>query len=452
MKPKVLVVDDDEGVRYTIAGILEEHDTEVLVASCAAEALALLDVRADAMPSLVITDIRMPGMDGLALLDAIQERPSPPKVVVITAHGSERTAVDAVKRGAYDYFRKPFEIDEMLAVVDRALDSARLQATNEQLRGELALARSMVFESPAMKRLAVLVGRVAPRDVTVLIRGESGTGKERLAEAIVAASERASAPFVRFNCAALNPELIDAELFGHAKGAYTGAHQSRLGLLREAEGGTIFLDEIGELAGPAQAKLLRVLQERQVRPVGDSRPISIDVRVLAATHRNLEEDVEAKRFREDLYYRLKVVTLTLPPLRDRPEDIPLLTKHFLRTSGERMGLGPIHPTPQLLAHVQGRQWPGNIRELLNEIESLVALSDDGELDLSTLSPSAGGHDLPSSRASAVPGGTLKAKIAAFERQLLVDAIARADGNRSEAARALGIGRATLHDKLSKHGL
>ena len=298
MKPRVLIVDDDEGVRYTIAGILEDHDVDVTQASGGEEALAILDGDPADMPGLVITDLRMPGMSGLELIDAIAARPDPPKVVLITAHGSERMAVDAVKRGAYDYFRKPFEMDELLAVVDRALESVRLRAENERLQGEVALGRTMVFASAPMRRLAVLVRRVAPRDVTVLIRGESGTGKEKLAEAIVEASKRAHGPFVRFNCAALSPELADAELFGHAKGAYTGAHRARAGLFREADGGTIFLDEVGELAPKAQAKLLRVLQEREVRPVGDDRPISVDVRVLAATHRDLESMIGDRTFHD----------------------------------------------------------------------------------------------------------------------------------------------------------
>lgn len=446
MKPRVLVVDDDDGVRYTISGILEDQDVEVDQASSADEALAILDGDPERQPGLVITDLRMPGMDGLTLLDRITSRPDPPKVVLITAHGCERLAVDAVKRGAYDYFRKPFEMDELLAVVDRALESARQRVRNEALEGELALRHTMVFVSAQMRRLAVLVRRVSPRDVTVLIRGESGTGKEKLAEAIVAASRRASGPFVRFNCAALSPELADAELFGHAKGAYTGAHRARAGLFREADGGTIFLDEVGELAPVAQAKLLRVLQEREVRPVGDDRPVSVDVRVLAATHRDLEAEVAAGSFREDLYYRLKVVSLELPPLRDRPDDIPVLAESFLRSASERMGLPSIPPTPELVSALVGRPWPGNVRELANEIDSLVALSDQGELDLSTLDGSSMASKPPSA------AGTLKERMDAFERQLLEEALATANGNRTEAARALGIGRATLHDKLRKHGL
>lgn len=446
MKPRVLIVDDDEGVRYTIAGILEEQDVDVRQAAGGEEALAMLDAAPHEAPQLVITDLRMPGMDGMELLTRLRERPDPPRVVMITAHGTERMAVEAVKRGAYDYFRKPFDLDELVTVVERALESARLQVTNERLEGELALARTMVFASPSMSRLATLVRRVAPRDITVLIVGESGTGKERLAEAIVRASRRSTGPFVRFNCAALSPELADAELFGHAKGAYTGAHRDRAGLFREAHGGTIFLDEVGELAGPAQAKLLRVLQEREVRPVGDDRPVAVDVRVLAATHRDLAAEVESGRFREDLFYRLKVVTLSIPPLRDRPEDIAVLARAFLDDAAERFEAGPLTIPPELLSTLATRRWPGNVRELKNEIESLVALSENGVLEIEptqgdrSASPKQGG------------GATLRERMDAFERGVLAEAMAAADGNRTEAARALGIGRATLHDKLRKHGL
>ena len=270
MKPRALVVDDDDGVRFTLRSILKKADLHVDEVPSGEAALEKLD--ADEF-HLVITDLRMPGIDGIQLLRRIRERPKAPRVILITAHGSERHAVEAMKLGAYDYFRKPFEIDELLAVVQRAVESIRLTNENERLASEANLARFLVFESPAMSRLAVLVNRVAPRDVTVLITGESGTGKERVAEALVRASMRARRPFVRFNCAALTADLAEAELFGHAKGAFTGAARSRPGLFREADGGTLLLDEVGELDAKIQAGLLRVLQEGEVRPVGEERPI-----------------------------------------------------------------------------------------------------------------------------------------------------------------------------------
>lgn len=442
MTPKILIVDDDEGVRFTLRGLLEDAGFEVGEADSGESALALLD---ETTFHLVVTDLRMPGMDGLELLSRIRARPGAPRVILITAHGSERAAVEAMKSGAYDYFRKPFEPDELLAVVRRAVESILLSADKERLEAELHLARSMVFTSEAMKHLAVLVARAAPKEVTVLIGGESGTGKERLAEAIVRASRRKDAPFVRFNCAAITPELAEAELFGHSKGAFTGAQRARAGLFREADGGTIFLDEIGELDLRTQAKLLRVLQEGEVRPVGEDRPVRVDVRIIAATHRDLERMVREGAFREDLFYRLKVVQLTVPPLRDRPEDIPVLARHFLDEYAARFGAGPFSLDAALLARLTAYRWPGNVRELQNAIESLVALSPPDRLDPSLL-PSEGPGIEPGPRA------TLEERLLAYERGLLVSAIDAADGNRTEAAKALGIGRATLYEKLKKHGI
>ncbi len=441
MTPRILVVDDDAAVRFTLRGILEDAGFSVDEAGDGAAALAKM--RGESGYHLVLSDLRMPGMDGLTLLERVREAPNPPRVILITAHGSERAAVEAMKRGAYDYFRKPFEPDELLSVVERAVESVRLSADNERLAAELMLSRSLVFAAPAMKQLAVLAQRAASKDVTVLITGESGTGKERLAEALVRGSARAARPFVRFNCAAITPELAEAELFGHSKGAFTGAIRSRSGLFREAHTGTLFLDEIGELDLRTQAKLLRVLQEGEVRPVGEDRPIAVDVRILAATHRNLEQGVREGAFREDLLYRLKVVQLTMPPLRDRPEDIGMLATHFLSEYAERFGSGPFTVSDALRERLTSYRWPGNVRELSNAIESLVALSPADELDL-TLLPS----DAPGSAPG--PSATLEERLAAYERGLLVAALESAHGNRTEAAKQLGIGRATLYEKLRKY--
>jgi DNA-binding NtrC family response regulator len=438
---RVLVADDDPGLRYTLREILESEGLAVEEAANGADALARFETRP---APLVVTDLRMPGLDGMALLRALMARPHPPRVVLITAHGSERQAVEAMKAGAHDYFRKPFEPDELLAVVRRALEAVRLADENERLAGELALSRTMVFASEPMRRLAVLVGRVAPRDVTVLVSGESGTGKERVAEAIVQASRRAARPFVRFNCAALTPELAEAELFGHTRGAFTGATRARPGLFGEADGGTILLDEVGELAAGAQAKLLRVLQEGEIRAVGEERTRKVDVRVLAATHRDLAEEVRGGRFREDLFYRLDVVHLRVPPLRERPEDVPVLARHFLARFAERFGVPALRAGEALVHHLAGRPWPGNVRELEHAIERLVALSPPDGLDLSLL-PGAGADDAR----GALP---LRERVQAYERGLVVEALREARGNRSEAARRLGVSRVTLHDKLRRYGL
>jgi DNA-binding NtrC family response regulator len=439
---RVLVVDDDPGVRYTLREILSSEGLLVDEAADGAEALLRLEARP---APLVVTDLRMPGMDGMELLRRLAARSPAPRVVVITAHGSERQAVEAMKAGAFDYFRKPFETEELLAVVRRAVETARLAHENERLEGELALSRSMVFASEPMRRLAVLVARVAPRDVTVLLVGESGTGKERVAEAIVHASRRADRPFVRFNCAALAPGLAEAELFGHARGAFTGATRARPGLFREADGGTLLLDEVGELDPSAQAKLLRVLQEGEVRAVGEERTRAVDVRVIAATHRDLAADVRAGRFREDVFYRLDVVTLRIPPLRERPEDVPVLARHFLDRFARRFGVATLHAPQALLDRLAGHAWPGNVRELENAIEALVALSPPDGLDLALL-PGAAGAD------RTVEPLTLKERVQAYERGLVVEALRGAGGNRSEAARRLGVSRVTLHDKLRRYGL
>ncbi len=444
MNARVLVVDDDPGVRYTLREILESSRLEVAEAADGVEALE----RFEAAPCpLVITDLRMPRMDGMELLRRLAARSPAPRVVVITAHGSERQAVEAMKAGAYDYFRKPFDNDELLAVVSRAVEAVRLTAENERLAGELALSRTMVFASPAMSRLASLVARVAPRDVTVLLTGESGTGKERVAEAIVRASRRSDRPFVAFNCAALTPELAEAELFGHVKGAFTGAIRARPGLFGEADGGTILLDEVAELAASTQGKLLRVLQEGEVRPVGEERSRKVDVRVLAATHRDLKERVARGEFREDLLYRLDVVHLRVPPLRERPEDVPVLARHFLERFADRFGVRPLHVPPGLFERLAAHPWPGNVRELENALENLVALSENGELDLGLL-PSSGAEVARSTPATML----LKPRVEAYERGLIGEALRAARGNRSEAARLLGISRVTLHDKLKKHAL
>jgi two-component system response regulator HydG len=389
-------------------------------------------------------------MDGMELLRRLLARAPAPRVVLITAHGSERQAVEAMKAGAWDYFRKPFENEELLAVVRRAVEAVRLASENERLTGELALSASMVFASESMRRLAQLVARVAPRDVTVLVSGESGTGKERVAEALWRASRRAARPFVRFNCAALTPELAEAELFGHVRGAFTGAVRARLGLFGEADQGTLLLDEVDELAPEAQAKLLRVLQDGEVRAVGEDRSRQVDVRVIAATHRDLRERVARGAFREDLFYRLNVVTLRVPPLRERPEDVPVLARFFLMRFAQRFGVTDVPASEELLDRLARYTWPGNVRELEHALESLVALSPDGALDLSLL-PGVPVPGAPTALGQPTTLG-LKQRMEAYERGLVVEALRAARNNRSEAARALGISRVTLHDKLRKYGL
>jgi two-component system response regulator HydG len=447
MKPTVLVVDDEAAVRYTLRAILEEEELDVVEA---ADGLAALEIIDRGGIELVLTDLRMPRMDGMALLTELAQRPGSPRVIMITAHGSERLAVEAIKHGALDYFAKPFEADEIARVVTRSLETVRLSEENRALRAELALRRFMVFESPAMRRVAGLVERVAARDITVLITGESGTGKELVARAIVKASARAAKPYVQFNCAALPRELAEAELFGHTRGAFTGAAAARTGLFREADGGTLLIDEIGELDRVTQGKLLRVLQEREVRPVGEDRTQRVDVRILATTNRDLVAEIEAGRFRQDLFYRLNVVQLELPPLRVRPEDIAPLAEHFTERCAHRYGLGEVRLSAAALAKLQSASWPGNVRELEHSIERLLALAEGPVIEADALL--AGGPEASSRDAKRSGQLALKERMAIFERGLIAAELERCHGNQSEAARRLGISRPTLIDRLKKHGL
>ncbi len=447
MKPIVLVVDDEAAVRYTLRAILEEEHLEVVEAADGVEALELIDRGGI---ELVLTDLRMPRMDGMALLTELAQRPGSPRVIMITAHGSERLAVEAIKHGALDYFAKPFEADEIARVVTRSLETVRLSEENRVLRAELALRRFMVFESSAMRRVAELVERVAARDITVLITGESGTGKELVARALVKASARAAKSYVQFNCAALPRELADAELFGHTRGAFTGASAARAGLFREADGGTLLLDEIGELDLVTQGKLLRALQEREVRPVGEDRAQRVDVRILATTNRDLAAEVKAGTFRQDLFYRLNVVQLELPPLRARVEDIVPLAEHFTERCAHRYGLGEVRLSAATLAKLQGASWPGNVRELEHTIERLLALAEGPIIEADALL--LGGPDAPTGVEDRGGQRVLKERMAIFERGLIAAELERCHGNQSEAARRLGISRPTLIDRLKKHGL
>ncbi len=449
MNTRVLVVDDDAGVRYTLQEILKDAGLSVELAEHGEQALE--KARREQF-DLVISDLRMAPMDGLELLQRLRFEQPRLRVILITAHGSERQAVEAMRLGAYDYFKKPFDLDELLAVVRRALEALRLTEENERLASEGIFAQSLVYRSARMRQLALLAARVAPRDVTVLITGESGTGKERVAEAIVRASQRAERPFIRFNCATLTAELAEAELFGHTRGAFTGALRSRNGLFREAHTGTILLDEIGEVDPSLQAKLLRVIADGEVRKVGEDRPTTVDVRLIAATHRDLPRLVESGRFREDLYYRLKVVTLEVPPLRERPEDIAVLARHFLQRFAERFGTGPLRVPPMLFARLEACPWPGNVRELENAIEALVALCVDGELDLSQLPDQIAPKATAEASPMDTPGLSLKQRVEAYERGLIVTALEASGGNRREAAERLKLSRATLHDKLHRYGI
>ena len=442
---RVLVVDDDSGMLFSLRGLLASRGQDAVIARSGREALDHLE-GVDA----VITDFAMPGMDGVQLVQAIRDRDETIPVILLTAHGSERVAVQAMKSGAYDYMPKPFDGEEFTLVVGRALEARSLRVQNRRLTAEKALGQSIVGDGPAMRRLLETISRVAPKDITLLICGETGTGKELIASLVHAQSRRATRPLVRFNCAAIPPELAEAELFGHTRGAFTGAVQARRGFFAEANGGTLMLDEIGELPSSVQAKLLRVLQEGEIQPVGAGRVEKVDVRVVACTHRGLADEVRAGRFREDLYYRLAVVELVVPPLRDHREDIPALAIEFARRYAERFGMQRVRLAPELLEALQRMDWPGNVRQLENAVARILALSTGGEIGLEAFATAS---SAPAADAEGPEGMlSLREQLDAVERSLIQRTMTASGGNQSEAARRLGLNRGSLIERLKKYGM
>jgi two-component system response regulator AtoC len=441
---RLLLVDDEPAMLFALKELAKQRKHEAALARSGPEALALLD-GVDA----VVTDYAKPDMDGVQLLQEIRQRDETLPVIMLTAHGSERIAVRAMKAGAWEYVTKPFDIEEMGLVIDRALEARALRLQNRRLTAEKAIGRSIVGDSPAMRRLVDAVARVAPRDITVLVRGETGTGKELIAALVHAESKRARGPLVRFNCAAIPAELAEAELFGHARGAFTGAQQARRGFFAEADGGTLVLDEVGELPLAVQAKLLRALQEGEIQPVGAGRIEKVDVRVIACTNRDLAADARAGRFREDLYYRLAVVELIVPTLHEHSEDIPALAAEFARRYADRFGIEGVRLSSALLEALQMQEWPGNVRQLENTVARLVALSSGGEIGpqaLVTMTPTAVEGAVPQE------GRALWERIEAFEREQIEQALAATGGNQSEAARRLRVSRSAFVDRLKKYGL
>ncbi len=444
---KLLLVDDEPALLVALKQLARSLGHEPVLARSGAEAIELLEG-----VDTVVTDYAMPGMNGLELLEAIRHRDDSLPVIFLTAQGSERTAVRAMKSGAYDYVTKPFDVDELGAVLERALEARALRRSNRRLTAERNLGRAVIGESEAMRGVLSAIERLAPKDITVLVRGETGTGKELVGSLIHAQSRRAAAPLVRFNCAAIPPDLAEAELFGHTRGAFTGAAQARRGFFAQADGGTLVLDEIGELPSSVQAKLLRALQEGEIQPVGAGRVERVDVRVVACTNRDLAASARAGQFREDLYYRLAVVEIVVPPLRERPEDIPALAAAFVRRYAERFGTQDVRLSPELIEGLQRAPWPGNVRELENAVARMVALSGGGEIPASAFT-----HPPPpevEGEIEAPPSGTLTLRehLDAIERSMIASALAEVAGNQSKAARNLGLSRSALIDRLKKYGL
>jgi two-component system response regulator AtoC len=444
---KILLVDDEPGVLFTLKELLIDRGHEPVATTSAREALKRLDgVEA------AIIDLSMPEMHGLELLRALHERDESLPVLILTAHGSERDAVAAMKAGAYDYLTKPFDVDEVGLAVERAVEARELRSAKRRLDAEHAIGKRIIGDSAPMRRLLDAIGRVAGKDVTVLVRGETGTGKELIASLIHAESKRVKGPLVRFNCAAIPGELAEAELFGHARGAFTGAQAQRRGFFAQAHGGTLVLDEVGELSPGVQAKVLRAIQEGEIQPVGSGRIEKVDVRIVACTNRDLEAESRAGRFREDLYYRLAVVELVAPPLRDRPEDVPALAREFARHYGDKFGVGEVLLTDALVRELVRADWPGNVRQLENLIARMIALSPGGPLDLDALAGRPPESTARVGEPSADGALSLKEQVEAFERGLIARALEQSQGNQSEAARILGMSRPTLIDKIKKYGL
>jgi len=455
-KPRILVCDDEPVARRGAARALGSETYDFLECADGRECLAALE-RPRHGVDLILLDLRMPGMDGMTTLAHLTALPAPPPVVVVTADSTLRTAIEAVKAGAADYLSKPYEIDELRFVVANTLETARLRTENRRLAEEvkrLAGQRRLLGESPAMRAVLDAIERVAPASAGVLIRGESGTGKELVARRVHELSERARGPFVAVNCAAIPDTLVESELFGHRRGAFTGADRDRPGKFRQADGGTLFLDEVGDMAPAVQAKLLRVLQEGIVEPLGGGDPISVDVRVLAATHRDLKAMAAESRFREDLLFRLRVVEIELPPLRDRGGDVLLLARNFLAASS-RSGLTFAPETERaLLAY----PWPGNVRELANAVERATIFCRS-----QVIQP----EDLPQEVRTAATAEkddlctwdpdddlqTAKRKLVdRLERAMITEALREHGGNISQAARRLGLHRQSLQQKLHELGI
>jgi two-component system response regulator AtoC len=449
---RVLIADDEESIRHVLSELLSERGYEVRAVVDGEEAVRELAARDyDAL----VTDVRMPKMNGLDLVRAAQTTSPETTIIVMSAYGSHDLAIEALKAGAYDYLGKPFRPDEVLLVLRKAEERERLRRENLRLRQEMSRhAPRLVAEGPAMKEVLRVVHKVAPAPTTVLIEGESGTGKELVARALHDLSGRAERPFVAVNCGAIPEQLIESELFGHAKGAFTDARTAKRGLFEEADGGTLLLDEIGELPVPVQPALLRVLQQGEVRRVGDARSMRVDVRVLAATNRDLAAQVQAGRFREDLYYRLNVVQLRLPPLRERQEEIAVLAERLLARHAERIGLPPRRLSPRALELLQRYRWPGNVRELENALERALVLSEDEEIGAESLPDALQRAVAPEPLPSRLDPDDLSVKRAqrVLEADLIRRALERTQGNRTRAAELLELSPRALLYKIREYGL
>jgi DNA-binding NtrC family response regulator len=461
----ILIVDDDAQLRQSFNKLLTEEGHTVRTASTGEAATAVVR---ECLPDLVVMDVRLPGMSGLETFGAIRQIDSKLPVIVMTAFGTTETAIEATKLGAFEYVLKPFEIPDILILINQALEAGRFMRSRVEMvtAPETTAAEAIVGRSQAMQEIYKAIGRVAPTDATVLIRGESGTGKELAARAIYQHSIRGDKPFLVINCVAIPETLLESELFGYEKGAFTGAVSRRVGKIQQAHGGTIFLDEIGDMPFSIQAKILRLLQEKRIERLGGREPVSVDVRIIAATNRDLEAALAEGRFREDLYYRLKVVTLWLPPLRDRLQDVPLLADYFLARYASEMGIDNPGISGEAKALLSSHPWQGNVRELSNTIQKALIFSRGGPINLEDISRVMGSERVSGEPddvadetirqwirnmlASATAKDTFNTSMDHFAGMLIAEALRLTRGNRSRAAELLGISRPTLLSKIEKY--
>ena len=451
----ILVADDDASIRSLLKQLLSDEGYSVVEATTGTEVVEKVK---DTNPDLVIMDVRMPELDGIEALSKLKVSSPKTSVLIMTAFGSSNNAIRAMELGAFDYITKPFELDKISHTVKRVIEYRDLTSEVQVLRDEissLVQTERIVGNSPAMQEVYKTVGKVAKADATVLITGESGTGKELVAEALHYNSNRRSGPIVKVSCAALPETLLEAELFGHEKGSFTGAMTQRRGRFEMADKGTIFLDEIGEMSLPMQTKLLRVLQERKIERVGSSLPIKVDIRIICATNKDLQRQVEQQKFRDDLFYRLNVINIHMPPLRDRKEDIPALVEHFLAKHRYSATAQPAAISEEALKRLMEYDWPGNVRELENVVERAVVLSR-GQIITSRELPfgdhEADGHEEEGGDEVSVEKSFFKKSVAQFEKDLIMKALRDATGNRSKAAEMLGIYRRLLYAKIKEYGL
>ncbi|MDO9229847.1 MAG: sigma-54 dependent transcriptional regulator [Syntrophales bacterium] len=450
MNKTILIVDDEESICQTLGGILTDEGYGVVTAASGEEALRILE---EEPPNLVVLDIWLPGMDGIEVLKTIKTAHPHLQVVMMSGHGTIETAVKATKLGAFDFIEKPLSLEKVILVINHAMNLVRLEEENLLLRQKVSHEYELTGNSSPIQDLKEMIGIVAPTNAWILIMGENGTGKELVARSVHRQSRRVQKPFVEVNCAAIPEDLIESELFGHEKGSFTGATAMKRGKFDLANEGTIFLDEVADMSLKAQAKVLRILQEKTFERVGGSRLIPTDVRVLAATNKDLEKEMEDGRFRQDLYYRLNVIPLRIPPLRDRKEDIPLLVNRFLKDFALKEGDAEKKVTDDVLASLMGHNWPGNVRELKNIIERLVIMTPTGVISKCDISPlfEEGGKEIlpPDPGISSASFRTAKQD---FERQYIIRKLREFDGNISRTAEAIGLERSNLHKKIRGYGL